>query len=87
MRGAPGWPSQLSVQLLISAQVMISWFMGSGLAWGSVLTVWSLRGTFLSLSLSKITVKKLKKDIFSMFIFERQKKSISRGEAERERET
>ena len=27
--GAPGWLSRLSVQLLTSAQVMISWLVGS----------------------------------------------------------
>ena len=48
--GAPGWRSQLSIQLLISAQVMVSWLMGSSPALGSVLTVQSLLG-ILSLSL------------------------------------
>ena len=45
---APGWLSWLS---MISAQVMISWFMGSSPALGSVLTVQSLLGV-LSLPLS-----------------------------------
>ena len=27
-QGAPGWLSQLSIQLLVSAQVMISWLRG-----------------------------------------------------------
>ena len=40
--GAPGWLSQLSVRLLILAQVMVSWFVGSSLALGSLLTVQSL---------------------------------------------
>ena len=46
-RGA--WVGQLSVQLFISAQVMISCFMGSSPAWGSALTTRSLLG-ILSLS-------------------------------------
>ena len=40
--GAPGKLSQLSVQLLISAQVTISQFMRSSPALGSALTAWSL---------------------------------------------
>ena len=36
-RGAPGWLSRLSVQLLVSAQVMISRFMSSSPVSGSVL--------------------------------------------------
>ena len=43
--------SWLSVQLLVSAQIMISWFTGWSLTWGSVLTVQSLLGVLLSLSL------------------------------------
>ena len=43
-RGVPGWLSQLSIWLLISAQAMISWFMSSNPASGSVLTVRSLLG-------------------------------------------
>ena len=38
----PGWLSWLSVQLLILASVMISWFVGSSPTSISVLTVWSL---------------------------------------------
>ena len=49
--GAPGWLSGLSVQLLVSAQVMISRFMASSPASGSVLTAQSLLG-ILSLSSS-----------------------------------
>ena len=37
-RGVPGWFSGLTVQLLVSAQVTILWFVGSGPALGSVLT-------------------------------------------------
>ena len=48
-RGAPGWPSQLSVQLSISAQVTISYFLGWVPKMGSALTAWSLLG-ILSLS-------------------------------------
>ena len=40
--GGPGWLSQLSVQLLVSAQVMISQFVGSIPVSGSVLTAQSL---------------------------------------------
>ena len=36
----PGWLSRLSVAT--SAQVMISWFVGSRPAWGSMLTAQSL---------------------------------------------
>ena len=49
--GAPGWLSWLSVRLLISAQVRISWFMGWSPVSGSVLTVQSPLG-ILSLPLS-----------------------------------
>ena len=59
-----------SVELLTSAQVMISWFVGSSAVSGSVLTVWSLLGIlsfslplpylqFLCLSLKNIKKKKL----------------------------
>ena len=40
--GAPVWLGQLSVWILISAQVMISQFVGLSLASGSALMVWSL---------------------------------------------
>ena len=50
--GVPGWLSQLSILLLISAQVMISRFVSSSPESGSVLTVWSLLGISLSLPLS-----------------------------------
>ena len=64
--GAPGWLSQLSLQLLILAQVMISQFMGSSPASGSVLMVWSLLGILcLSLSLSA--------SLSLLFIFSQQK--------------
>ena len=65
--GAPGWLSQLGVQFLILAQVMISWFVSLSPVLGSVLTVQSLLRIFflplsapplltlsLSLSLSKV---------------------------------
>ena len=45
-RGEPGWLSLLSVHLLILAQVIISKFMRLSPASGSVLTAWSLLGTF-----------------------------------------
>ena len=37
--GAPGWLSRLSIRLSISAQIMISWFMGSSPTLGSVLSL------------------------------------------------
>ena len=43
-RGALGWLSGLNIQLLVSAQVVISQFMGSSPASGSVPTAWSLLG-------------------------------------------
>ena len=49
--GAPGWPSRLSVQLLTSAQAMISQLMSSSPMLASMLMVWSLLG-ILSLPLS-----------------------------------
>ena len=42
--GAPGWLSLLSFRLLLSAQVMISRFVRSSPASGSVLTLQSLVG-------------------------------------------
>ena len=48
--GAPGGLSPLSIQLLVSAQVMSSWFMSSSLTLGSALTGRSLL-EILSLSL------------------------------------
>ena len=70
--GAPGWLRQLSVQLLISAQVMISRFVSLRPALGSVLTVWSCMGFPVSLplcpspahapSLSQSQINKLKKN-------------------------
>ena len=47
--GAPGWLSRLSIGFLTSAQAMISQFLSSRPASGSVLTAWSLLG-ILSLS-------------------------------------
>ena len=49
--GVPEWHSLLSIRLLISAQVMISWFVSSSPTWGSALMAWSLLG-ILSLLLS-----------------------------------
>ena len=42
--GAPGWLSHLHIRLLVSAQVVISWFVSWSPASGSVLTVQSLLG-------------------------------------------
>ena len=62
VEGAPGWPIQFSVWLLILDQVVISWFVRLSISSGSVLTAWSLLGTLclchspthaLALSLSK----------------------------------
>ena len=47
--GAPGCLHQLSIWLLVSAQVMISQFMGLSPVLGSALTVWSLLENSLSL--------------------------------------
>ena len=63
--GAPVWLSTLSIQLLVSSQVMISQFVSSNSTLGSVLTVQNLLGILslpssalllltLSASLSKI---------------------------------
>ena len=49
--GAPGWFSWFTVRLSVSAQVIISWFVGLSLALGSGMTAQSLLG-ILSLSLS-----------------------------------
>ena len=56
VRGASGWLSRLSIQFLVLAQVMISRFIGSSPASGSVLRERSLLG-ILSLSLSKLINK------------------------------
>ena len=69
--GAPGWLSQLNVQLFISAQVVISQFMSSSPASGFTLKVQGLLGILsppltvppplmLSLILS-LKINKLKK--------------------------
>ena len=50
-KGAPGWLSRLSIQLLVWAQVMISRFVSSSPTLSSALTSQSLLG-ILSLSLS-----------------------------------
>ena len=42
--GVPGWLSPLSVRLLVSAQVMISWLVGSSPTSGSVLAEKGLFG-------------------------------------------
>ena len=65
---APGWLCE-AFWLLVSAQVMISRFVGSGFAWGSKQTVWSLLGNLclcpsaahsLCLSQNKINFKQIK---------------------------
>ena len=60
-----GWLSWLSVRLLVSAWVMISWFVGSSPVLGSTLTAWSLSGIlFLPLSLSLSSALFLKINFF-----------------------
>ena len=49
---APGWLSQLSIRLLVLAQVMISWFLSSSPRLGSALSSQSLLGDSFSPSLS-----------------------------------
>ena len=49
--GAPQWLSWLSVQLLISTQVVISQFLSLSSTSGSALTAWSLLGILPLLSL------------------------------------
>ena len=64
---APGWLSVLSIWLLILAQVMISWLVGSNPASGSVQIAQSLCGALsLSLSLLSLKINKLilKKNFF-----------------------
>ena len=45
------WVAQLSIRLLISAQVIISWFVRSSPHRALGLKVWSLSGILLSLEL------------------------------------
>ena len=72
IHGAPEYFSWLSIQLLISAQVMISWFVSSSPALGSMLTAWGLLG-FLSPSLSApypplaLSLKRKKKLFLALF--------------------
>ena len=54
----PGWLSWLDIRLLISAQVMISQFLGLSPTLGSALAVWSLLG-ILPLSLLSLSVSAL----------------------------
>ena len=69
----PGWLSRLRVQLLVLAQVMILWFVGSSPTLGSELTAWSLLGILslpfsLPLPLScclRLSQNKLKKIVMS----------------------
>ena len=54
--GVSGCLSRLSIRLLISVQVMISWFVSSSPSSGSGLTAWSLLGILalpLSLKINK----------------------------------
>ena len=75
--GASGWLSQLSVGLMILAQVMVSQFVGLSCKSGSALTVWSLLGILsrslslpflcshtLSLKINKLEKKKEKKSAY-----------------------
>ena len=54
--GVPGWFSQLSLWLLVSAQVMISQLMSPSPSSGSVLTMWSQLGILSLRSLSAPTL-------------------------------
>ena len=51
MSRSPGWLSQLSIWLLVLAQIMVSWFVRLSPASGSALTAWGLLGMFCLLSL------------------------------------
>ena len=72
--GAPEWLSQLSTQLLVSAQVMISWFAGSspmsGSAAGSTEPSWDSLSLFpLSLTLHcSVSLKTNKLKIYKCLI-------------------
>ena len=57
---APRWLSYLGVRLSISAQVTISWFVGSSPTSGSALMALSLLGFSLSLSLCPLPALCLK---------------------------
>ena len=60
--GAPGWLSQLSLRLLVLAQIMILWFAVLSLTLGSALTARDLL-RILSLPLSlKINLKEKKEE-------------------------
>ena len=56
--GAPGWLIWLSTPLLVLAQVMISWFVGSNSMLGSALTVLGIHSLALALKINK-TLKKV----------------------------
>ena len=64
----------MGILLLISAQIMISWFVGRSPVLGSALTAWSLLGIlFLPLSFIKKKKKRMDKIIDSV----QEKSSIS----------
>ena len=87
--GAPGWLSQLSVPLLISALVGISRFVSSSPALGSELTVWILLGFSLFLPLPCMQARSLSlKNKFKKINKLKNEKSWmdKDGEKERERE-
>ena len=85
-----------SVKRLTSSQVVISWFVGSSPASGSVLTAQSLEpasdsvspslfpSPALSRSLSKINIKK---NLFNIYLFLRDRERAGGGEGQREGDT
>ena len=91
LRGA-WWLSWFSVRLLVSAQVLISWFVSLSSSWGSVLAVWGLVGV-LSLPLSPPLPHAQYLSlinfyfIFNVYVFLGQRQSLIRGGAEREGDT
>ena len=71
--GAPGWFSWLSVQLLVSAQVMISWFMSSSphqVHAGGAESAWDSLSLLLSVSpllMLSLKINKLKKNSYHIY--------------------
>ena len=80
--GAPGWLSWTSVRLLMSAQVMISQFVGLSPASGCALTAWDSLSLPLSLPLPLPPQKKINKINLKKKI-QRRKETVRRGTGER----
>ena len=98
--GAPGWLSWLSVQLLVSAQVMISCFVGSsprvrlcvdraGPAWDSLSPSLSASLPFPVSFKNSTKIWSMYTFFFSTFIYfwDRERQSMNGGGAEREGDT